>query len=85
VSDAYTVDAVAHLYSYVHAVPEATVREAAHLRVEAMRLSDAWVAAGCSWTDPNLLVERRTLIASCAAPSTSKGCRRTGPCRNSAN
>jgi len=67
VSDAYTVDAVAHLYSYVHAVPEATVREAAHLRVEAMRLSDAWVAAGCSWTDPNLMVERRTLIASCAA------------------
>ena len=66
-SDAYTVDAVAHLYSYVHAVPEATVREAARLRVEAMRLSVAWIAAGCSLTDPNLVVERRTLIASYAA------------------
>ena len=51
----------------MYAVPEATVREAARLRVEAMRLSDAWVAAGCSWTDPNRMVERRTLIASCAA------------------
>ena len=38
------VDAVAHLYSYVYAAPEATVRETAHLRVEAMGLSDAWVA-----------------------------------------
>ena len=61
------VDAVAHLYSYVYAVPEATVREAAGLRVEAMGLSDAWVASGCSLTDPNLVVERRTLIASYAA------------------
>ena len=61
------VDAVAHLYSYVYAVPEVTVREAAGLRVEAMGLSDAWVAAGCSLTDSNLVVERRTLIASYAA------------------
>ncbi len=61
------VDAVAHLYSYVYAVPEETVREAARLRVEAMGLSDAWVAAGCALTDPTLVVERRTLIASYAA------------------
>jgi len=32
-----------------------------------MGLSDAWVAAGCSLTDPNLVVERRTLIASYAS------------------
>ena len=35
------VDAVAHLYSYVYVVPEATVREAARLRVEAAGTSDA--------------------------------------------
>jgi hypothetical protein len=32
-----------------------------------MGLSDAWVASGCSLTDPNLVVERRTLIASYAS------------------
>jgi hypothetical protein len=61
------VDAVAHLYAYVYAVPEDTVREAARLRVVAMGLSDAWVAAGCSRADPTLVEERRTLIASYAA------------------
>jgi hypothetical protein len=67
VTEADLVDAVAHLYSYVYAVPEPTVREAARLRVVAMGLSDAWVAAGCSLSDGTLVDERRSLIASYAA------------------
>ena len=66
-TEADLVDAVAHLYSYVYRVPEETVREAARLRTVAMGLSDAWVQAGCSLTDPTLVEERRTLIASYAA------------------
>jgi hypothetical protein len=58
---------VAHLYSYVYDVPEEPVRPAARLRVDAMGLSDAWVAAGCSLQDPTLVDERRTLIASYSA------------------
>src|SRR6476469_9088864 len=58
------LNAVAHLYSYVYSVPEADVREAARLRVEAMRLSDEWHAAGCDLASPVLAEERRTLIAS---------------------
>ena len=61
------VSAVAHLYAYVYGVPEDTVREAARLRTLAMRLSDTWVEAGCSLTDPTLVEERRALIASYAA------------------
>ena len=61
------VDAVAHLYGYVYAVPEQPVREAAGLRVAAMTLSDAWVDAGRLLTDPMLVQERRTLIASYSA------------------
>jgi hypothetical protein len=61
------VDAVADLYAYVYAVPGTTVREAARLRVAAMGRSDAWVAAGCSLSDPTLVEERRTLIASYSA------------------
>jgi len=61
------VDAVAHLYGYVYAVPEETVGYAAWLRVAAMALSDTWVQAGCSLTDPTLVEERRTLIASYSA------------------
>ena len=41
-TDTELVDAVAHLYGYVYAVPE----EAARLRVAAMAISDAWVDAG---------------------------------------
>jgi len=61
------VSAVAHLYSYVYGVAEEPIREAARLRVVAMGLSDAWVAAGCSLEDPTLVAERRTLIASYSA------------------
>ena len=61
------VDAVADLYAYVYGVPGTTVREAARLRVAAMGLSDTWVAAECSLSDPTLVEERRTLIASYSA------------------
>ena len=67
VTEASLVDAVADLYAYVYAVPGTTVRDAARLRVAAMGLSDAWVAAGCSCSDPTLVEERRTLIASYSA------------------
>jgi hypothetical protein len=67
ITEAPLVDAVADLYAYVYAVPGTTVREAAGLRVAAMGRSDAWVAAGCSLSDPTLVEERRTLIASYSA------------------
>jgi hypothetical protein len=43
------------------------VRRAAELRVRAMALSDAWVAAGCDLDDPTLANERLALVASYAA------------------
>jgi hypothetical protein len=61
------------LYSYVYDVPPSTpaetspMRDAARLRVEAMDLSDAWVAAGCDLADPLLAQERRALVASYTA------------------
>jgi hypothetical protein len=67
IGEAQLVGAVANLYSYIYGVPEDTVQEAARLRMVAMGLSDAWVDAGCSLTDPTLVEERRTLIASYAA------------------
>ena len=41
------VRALTALYASVYQVPDAVVREAAGLRAEAMRVSDAWVADGC--------------------------------------
>jgi hypothetical protein len=55
------------LYSYVYDAPPASVREAAHHRVVAMRHSDAWVAADCEPDDPLLAAERAELIASYTA------------------
>ena len=58
------------LYSYVYDVGPSTpspMRDAARLRVEAMDLSDAWVAAGCDLADPLLAQERRALVASYTA------------------
>ena len=40
---------------------------AAQHRVEAMRLSDAWVLGGCQLDDPVLAGERRELVASYTA------------------
>jgi hypothetical protein len=70
------LDSLDALYSYVYDVPPSTlstpsstspVRHAARLRVEAMDLSDAWVAAGCDLADPLLAQERRALVASYTA------------------
>lgn len=61
------VDALVALYSYVYAAEPAGVRPAAAYRVEAMDLSDAWVAAGCDREDPLLASERRALVASYTA------------------
>jgi deazaflavin-dependent oxidoreductase (nitroreductase family) len=56
--------AVAGLWGYVYSVPADDVREAARLRVVAMRLSDEWVEAGCDPADPRLGEECNTLVAS---------------------
>src|ERR1019366_1790654 len=61
------VEALNVLYSYVYDVPALTMREAAALRVQAMDLSDEWVAAGCHLDDPLLTQERRALVASYTA------------------
>jgi len=55
------------LYAYVYDVETDSVHAAATLRVEAMDLSDAWVAAGCRPADPLLESERRALVASYTA------------------
>ena len=59
--------ALVDLYAYVYQVPDATVRQAARLRVEAMDCSDRWVGAGCDLADPLLAQERRLLVASYTA------------------
>jgi len=61
------LDSLDALYSYVYEVPASTMREAARLRVDAMDLSDRWVAAGCDLADPLLAQERRALVASYTA------------------
>jgi hypothetical protein len=61
------VQSLVDLYSYVYDVPPGTVRDAARHRVEAMDLSDAWVANGCDLADPLLARERRALVASHSA------------------
>ena len=63
-TEADLTSAVAHLYSYVYDVAEDSVHDAAQLRVDAMRLSDAWVDAGCDLSDPRLADERIALVAS---------------------
>jgi len=59
--------ALTDLYAYTYAVPADDVRRAAELRAEAMDVSDAWVAAGCDPTDPQLARERALLVRSYAA------------------
>lgn len=58
------VRALAELYAYVYGVPEADVEAAARPRALAMRISDAWVAAGCDPDDERLHAERRLLVES---------------------
>src|SRR5262245_35954658 len=65
--------ALRELYAYVYRVaPEAVAAAAAH-RVDAMRLSDEWVAAGCEPTSPLLAGERRALVASYSALRAAVG------------
>jgi hypothetical protein len=61
------VQSLVELYGYVYDVPPEAMRPAARLRVAAMDLSDAWVAAGCRRDDPLLTAERRALVASHSA------------------
>ena len=61
------VEALVDLYSYVYRTDRAPMVPAAHHRVEAMRLSDAWVLGGCQLDDPVLASERRELVASYTA------------------
>lgn len=61
------VDALVALYAHVYRVPPQTVRQAAVERAEAMRVSDAWVAAGCDPTSPALVAEQAALVRSYAA------------------
>jgi hypothetical protein len=59
--------AVVDLYSHVYSAPAGSMLPAARFRVDAMDLSDRWVAAGCRLDDPLLAAERRALVASYTA------------------
>ncbi len=61
------VSALTELYAYVYGTSQEVMRDAARLRVEAMDLSDRWVAAGCAAPSPVLAAERRALVGSHAA------------------
>ena len=67
VSDQDIIAALVRLYCYVYKADPADVRRAAELRVQAMALSDAWVAGGCRLDDPTLARERLALVASFTA------------------
>jgi hypothetical protein len=64
-------DAVAALYAYVYGLPAESVRAAAELRAEAMRISDSWVAEGCDPASPAIVAERDALIKGYAALRTA--------------
>jgi hypothetical protein len=55
---------VAELYAYTYGRPVNDVLESGELRAEAMRICDAWVAAGCQLNDARLTAMRRTLLRS---------------------
>ena len=57
-------DAVAGLYAYSYRVDVASVRDCARLRAEAMRVCDAWVAAGCDPRSPDVGVIESLLVRS---------------------
>lgn len=67
VTQAQLVDALTALYADVYGLPASAVAPAAALRVDAMEVSDRWVAAGCAPDDPLLAQERRMLVASFSA------------------
>jgi hypothetical protein len=61
------VAAMVRFYCHVYQAEPADVRRAAELRVQAMALSDVWVAAGGHLGDPMLADERLALVASYVA------------------
>jgi len=67
VEEDHLTAALQDLYAHVYGVDRAEVRAAAQHRVVAMRLSDAWVQAGCDPADPLLAQERLELVASYTA------------------
>jgi len=60
-------EALVALYSYVYGADPSTMQDAARWRVHAMDVSDQWVAAGRNLSDPLLMEERRSLVASYSA------------------
>jgi hypothetical protein len=60
------VEALTALYAHVYAEPAERLRPAAAARAEAMRISDAWVAAGADPKDPAIDAERAALVRSYA-------------------
>jgi hypothetical protein len=62
--DERLVDALTELYSYVYSMPAQRMRPAAVHRAAAMRVSDAWVAAGCRPDDQRLADEQARLVQS---------------------
>jgi Family of unknown function (DUF5995) len=61
------VDAVTRQYAFLYQAPPSAVRPAAAYRVQAMDLSDRWVAEGCRPDSPLLAREHATLVRSYAA------------------
>jgi hypothetical protein len=61
------VDAVARQYAFLYQAPPSAVRPAAAQRVQAMDLSDRWVAEGCRPDSPLLALEHAALVRSYAA------------------
>jgi hypothetical protein len=64
--EAALVTALADLYAYVYGRPVQDMLEPAQDRALAMRVSDAWVADGCSLEDRRVAEERRLLVRSYA-------------------
>ena len=61
------VDAVTRQYAFLYQAPPSAVRPAAAHRVQAMDLSDRWVAEGCRPDSPLLALEHAALVRSYAA------------------
>ena len=66
-------NALCDLYSYVYQTGRDAVLDAAQHRVDAMRLSDEWVEAGCDPASVLLKEERHELVASYTALRAAAG------------
>ena len=61
------VDALVRLYAFLYRTEPGDVAPAAGLRVQAMDVSDRWVAEGCDLTSPLVGQQRAVLVRSYAA------------------